>query len=433
MMVYTVLKKIYWSLPGKIRVALNPLKDKVIFLLRKGEVEKLYTPPVSTEESVDSSVDTKNGDLSWEQFQNHILAFRESYKGVFIQELVIDWNVPLYQRPQHIAVSLGRAGYLVIYRTVSFVDDVNGFRQVAPNVWLTNSPYVSTIVGAVHSFYSTAYAISPEQINDLRDHATIVYEYIDHIDPEISGNSDNIKRLVNLQQKCFSGYADYVIASARKLKEEAEQKFISPQNVVLVPNGVDMYHYRNPAHQNYVLPEQIVMFRKKYQKIVGYFGAIAPWLWYEIIEKLVRLRPDIGFIFIGPDYYGGVENLPKAENFLYAGTVDYKVLPAYAKEFDVCFIPFKPGEIAKTTSPLKLFEYFALQKPVVVTSDMLECTAFAEVLHADTVEGLSEKIDIGLTLTHNEDFKKRMLELANENSWDARVKGMEVIFQHDKR
>ncbi|MFZ7293113.1 hypothetical protein, partial [Avibacterium avium] len=393
------------------------------------EIDKLYKSSLPTENHNGLDYPIKNQDLSWEQFQAHILAFRDEYKGIFIQELTIDWDVPLYQRPQHISVSMGRAGYLAIYRTTNFNDNVNGFRQVAKNVWLTNSSHVNDIEGAVHSFYSTANSIIPEHINNLKRHSIIAYEYIDHIDPEISGNDDNIKRLLKLQEKCFSGYADYIIASARKLKEEAELKFIYPKNVISIPNGVDIHHYRNSIHQSYKLPEHMMNFKKKYKNIVGYFGAIAPWLWYETIEKLVKSRPDLGFIFIGPDYYGGVDKLPKADNFLYLGAIDYKVLPAYAKEFDICFIPFKPGNIARTTSPLKLFEYFALQKPVVVTSDMLECTAFSEVLHSNTVDGLSEKIDIGLQLSNKEDFKERMLQLANENSWDSRVKNMEVLFQ----
>ncbi|MDP1086539.1 hypothetical protein Q6245_29680, partial [Klebsiella pneumoniae] len=80
----------------------------------------------------------------------------------------------------------------------------------------------------------------------------------------------------------------------------------------------------------------------------------------DVIKELISQRTDVGFVFIGPDYYGGADCLPELENVLYMGSIDYKVLPAYARMFDVCFIPFKPGEIARTTSPLKLFEYFAL-------------------------------------------------------------------------
>jgi hypothetical protein len=146
---------------------------------------------------------------------------------------------------------------------------------------------------------------------------------------------------------------------------------------------------------------------------------------------LVEARPDLGFVFIGPDCYGGVEKLPKAENVQYLGTVDYKILPAYARQFDICFIPFAPGEIAKTTLPLKLFEYFALEKPVVVTSEMFECVAFKEVFSGDSASTLSQAIDAAVQVKNDAAFKKRLAALAEENDWEARAKAMELIFQRN--
>jgi glycosyltransferase involved in cell wall biosynthesis len=155
---------------------------------------------------------------------------------------------------------------------------------------------------------------------------------------------------------------------------------------------------------------------------------MAPWLWYDVIAELVRKRADLGFIFIGPDYFGGALMLPRSDNLLYLGAVDYQVLPAYARQFDVCFIPFAPGEIARTTSPLKLFEYFALEKPVVVTDDMLECTSFGEVLHGDSADSLSAAIDQALIIMDAPEFKASLAKLADDNDWDQRARDMEIIF-----
>ncbi len=259
----------------------------------------------------------------------------------------------------------------------------------------------------------------------------LVYEYIDHIDPEISGDEGNIKRLLALKDFAFGGGADFVVASARKLYDEAAE-VVGKERVILVQNGVDTRHYRNPAHLNTEVPDTLQAFRVRHKTLVGYFGALAPWLWYEAISELVSQRSDLGFVFIGPDYYGGAQQLPNAKNVLYLGTVDYKILPAYAMQFDVCFIPFKPGEIAKTTSPLKLFEYFALEKPVVVTSEMLECIHYSEVFSGDSGEALSIAIDRAVAVKDHKDFKKRMAQLADENDWDQRARAMEVCFGVNK-
>lgn len=176
------------------------------------------------------------------------------------------------------------------------------------------------------------------------------------------------------------------------------------------------------------LPEELLEFKSGYENIVGYFGAIAPWLWYDEIRKLVSSRPDLGFVFIGPDYADALGRLPRARNVLWLDQVSYDTLPAYANQFDVCFIPFEPGKIAHATSPLKLFEYFALEKPVVVTSQMRECTAFDVVFSGDDADSLSKAIDEAIGFKSDRAFKDELARLADENSWDNRARLLERVF-----
>lgn len=415
--VYRILQAIFWRLPKNFRKKLKHPADALVNYLR----------PLSPSKKIhQQNINSK--DLSWDEFNAKVLSKRSKYKGIFIQERIIDWNVPLYQRPQQIASALGKIGYLVVYKTANWTaDDVDGFREVAKNVWLTNRCEIDEVSGVVTSLYSTAYANAHELLEGSNTKKISIYEYIDHIDSEISGDKDNINRLIDLKNFAFSGGVDFIVASAKKLQEEAIAA-IGRDKVILIPNGVDTDHYRNPAHRHTALPENYLVFRKDHKIVVGYFGALAPWLWYESIAELVAMRPDIGFVFIGPDYYGGSEKLPRSNNALCLGAVDYKVLPAYAKLFDVCFIPFKPGDIAKTTSPLKLFEYFALEKPVVVTSVMDECTAYPEVFRGGSVEELNDAINAAILVKDQEFFKSRLKELADQNDWLQRAKSFETCF-----
>lgn len=413
---YAVAKFIFWHLPPVIRQLLHGSRHKFVRWVR--------VMPVPT-----TAGRARNVDMSWEDFSSKVLSRRNEYKGIFVQELAVDWNILLYQRPQHMAAALGRLGYLVIYKTVNWgSDNVYGFREVYKNVWITDRNEVDSLEGVVRSIYSTAFQNSPEKLLANGKRGVLIYEYIDHIDPMISGEKENVNRLLNLKNFAFNGGVDYIVASARKLQEEARVA-VGKDRAILVQNGVDTRHYRNKIHLNTLLPANLISFREKYAKIVGYFGAIAPWLWYEVLDELVTLRPDLGFVFIGPDYYGGAQKLTKANNVLYMGAVDYKVLPAYALKFDVCFIPFAPTEIARTTSPLKLFEYFALEKPVVVTSEMLECIAFPEVFRGDSADALSHAIDRAISYINDPVFKAKLAQLADENDWDKRAQQLEVIFQ----
>ena len=368
-------------------------------------------------------------DMSWAEFESRFLSRRSIYKGVFVQTAVIEWNLYLFQRPQQMALALGRLGYLVIYKTpYPILDDVIGVRNIAPNVYITSNENFDFIEGAVHSIYSTSLIHSLDWIEKKNPSFCAIYEYIDYIDPKISGSEDNTKHLIASKQLAFDeDRYDFVIASARQLADEAVEA-IGREKVILVPNGVDTWHYRNSIQEHHPLPKNLIKFRSRYENIVGYFGAIAPWLWYDEIEQLVDNRPDLGFIFIGPNYGNVTGKLPKTDNTLRFDGVDYDVLPAYANEFDICFIPFEPGEIARTTSPLKLFEYFALEKPIVVTSQMYECTAFDVVFSGDDADSLSMAIDQAVSLKSDSAFKARLARLADENSWDNRARLLEKVF-----
>lgn len=379
----------------------------------------------------------KSQALNFQSFYDHIGPNLSNYKGVFIQEICIDWFVPLFQRPQQMSLAMAKAGYLVIYKTPNLVDNIKGFVEAESNVWVTDDLSFSlanlpTSKPIIRSYYSTSYALSEYTSFDRSPNEYAIYEYIDHIDPEISGHDSSFIALLNDQkERAFNGAVDAIVASSRVLADEAISHSKAPR-VAYIPNGVNVSHYRNiDKISSKNLPGDLGLFLSRHNKVVGYFGAIAPWLWYDVLNKLVTLRPDIGFVFIGPDYYNCTQFLPITSNFHYAGTVDYKALPSYAEHFDVCLIPFKPGEIAKTTSPLKLFEYFALEKPVVVTSAMLECIQYDEVLHGNNYLELSDAIDLAFTKKDDLEFKAKMARLADENDWKVRAHQIVKLFSHE--
>ncbi|MBB5020523.1 hypothetical protein HNQ59_003844 [Chitinivorax tropicus] len=330
----------------------------------------------------------------------------------------MDWGVLLFQRPHHMALALGRVGCLVIFKTNG--DDIAGFRQVGMNVWIANDPAVVNIRNAAHVFYSTSLLAAAEDIFAASKQGIVIYEYIDHIDASISGGRSSLRRLQHLKQAAFDGAADIIVSSAAALHREAIAQCGEGQ-CVLIPNGVDVQHYQDVRHLSVTLPECLTVFKKKHPRIIGYFGAIAPWLWYEVIEEVSALMSDVGFVFIGPDYSGCVPQLPRSANTLYLGAVDYAVLPAYARLFDLCFIPFRPGEVARSTSPLKLYEYFALEKPVVVTTDMNECTAFPEVFAGSNSAELVEAIDRAFGVCNDTVYRNRLRALADVNDWNIRA------------
>ncbi|MGN4051342.1 hypothetical protein [Pseudomonas sp. SM4] len=399
--VHSLARRCFWLLPATLRNRLHGVRHAIVRWLRSRSVR----------------IEIKQGDMTAARFSDEVLNAAD-HRLVVILEANVDWGITLFQRPHHMALALGRQDCLVIFQTTG--DDLLGFRQVAENVWIANDSIVDEIPNAVRCFYSTSLLATREAMSAARRRGRVVYEYIDHIDASISGGKGAIRRLLDLKAAAFEGVADVIVSSAAALQKEALAE-CGQARCVCVPNGVDVAHYRGAGDSPVVVPASLVEFKGRYKQVVGYFGAIAPWLWYEVIEQVCAKMPDVGFVFIGPDYSGCVPLLPKLENVLYLGPVKYADLPAHARFFDACFIPFKPGDVARSTSPLKLYEYFALEKPVVVTADMNECTSYPEVFSGSDAAGLITSIRQALTVCDDEAYRARLRDLADQNSWNVRA------------
>lgn len=350
---------------------------------------------------------------------------RGKYRGVYVIP-TIPWDVPIFQRPQQMALAMRKKGYLVVYLEYPIEMPAGTLREVLPGLFVgTVADFVVAlrdVEGCVISINSTAsdlcYPNSRIVTKDFVSRNRVVYEYIDHFDEKISGG-ETAKLVGFYRQLTSSEWPVHYLASARNLQAELAER--TGRKVMYVANGVDSQHFsakniERIAKQT-TLPDCFLSERVK----VGYFGALAPWLDYVLIGDAVREHPEWDFIFIGPDYLGASKQLPSASNCHWVGPIDYKVLPYYASKFDVAILPFQSGDLAKSTSPLKLFEYFALGKPVVVTQDMAECTAFAEVFRGAGSAGFAAGISDALKAKDDPKFQERMRQLAEENTWDARA------------
>lgn len=410
--IYIFLKNIYWSMPSSARNLLNDFRYSFVRHLRT----KLLT----------SSKSNLSGLIDEDEFKKLLGEFTE----IYIFELAVDWGIDLYQRPQHLATALGSdENCLVIYKTQG--DNVNGFKQIEKNVWLTNRlKFVDSLKAVKRIYFSTSIFNRQNHMIAMRDHGKVIYEYIDHISEEISGGKKEINHLIKIRNFVFEGGVDHVVATADALFNEA-CSYLSPDKVTLIPNGVDIEHYQHHIGKNTVAVQDISNFFDKYEKVVGYFGAIAPWLWYDLIKQVVDSHPNVGFLMIGPDYGGCQSLLPNHnDNFLWIGPVSYQYLPSVAMSFDVCWIPFRLGEIAKTTSPLKLFEYFAMGKPVIVTSDMIECVKYREVYHGANISEINQVLPIALQRVNDSDYCQKLKLLAAQNSWKNRALAYHSIHFH---
>ncbi len=113
--------------------------------------------------------------------------------------------------------------------------------------------------------------------------------------------------------------------------------------------------------------------------------------------------------------------LDKLENVHFLGARDYQVLQNYASKIDVLTIPFLINDITKATSPVKLFEYMALNKPIV-TTDMDECRKYESVLIGRDHAEFIDKLDEAIKKKSDSSYMKLLDKEALENTWEEKAK-----------
>ena len=110
----------------------------------------------------------------------------------------------------------------------------------------------------------------------------------------------------------------------------------------------------------------------------------------------------------------------------------FKVLKEYAKHADVLTIPFVINNITLATSPVKIFEYMALHKPIV-TTDMPECRKYKSVFIGHNHDEFIKKIDEALKLKNDKKYIALLDKEARENDWSKKAKAIIDLIAKDEK
>ena len=331
----------------------------------------------------------------------------------------IPWGYCMYQRPQYIASHISKFGYKFLYCDVSlqnFLDYKveNNVIIINPNILLHLSTNVAKNINVIIPCNEGWCNI--DLLNTLKNKGyKIIYDLIDDFDESISGNNtEQLKVFNNLEEI----NPRLCLATAKNLYNMLAKRF-GEEKVLLNPNAVEIENFTNIDTKT--IPEDLKSILEQGKPIIGYYGAMAPWLDWDLLNKVHKMRPDYSFVYIGMNYGGALKNLKPNRNVFYLGEKYYKELPLYSHYFDCCTIPFAKGDIAKSTNPLKLFEYMASKKTVVCTEDLLECYGYKGVLIASDVDDFAKKLDKAIKLSKDMDIQAILFNYAQQNTWQQRV------------
>ena len=120
------------------------------------------------------------------------------------------------------------------------------------------------------------------------------------------------------------------------------------------------------------------------------------------------------------------------ENVVFLGAKPYASLPGYCSRCDVLLVPFRKGEVSDAASPVKLFEYMALGRPIVA-GDAAECRRYRSVLIASGPKDYVRRVEQALALRDDAAYRETEKKEALAADWLRRAETLTAALRRRER
>jgi len=227
------------------------------------------------------------------------------------------------------------------------------------------------------------------------------------------------QRTIDRLQARLVKEAKIVLTLTRGLQE----RFIKlNRNTFYFPSAADTEYFNIIREGNNEEPVDLAVLPKPRLSVVGYLDGNI--LDISLLDYIAKADPGLSIVMIGPLFRNGsaLIRLRQNKNVHFLGEKHPSMIPLYLKYSDICLIPYVRNEFTKSVSPIKLYEYLAMGKPVISTSFSDEISVCSRIIG---IAGCKEEFLrlIRASLDHKNDEKSFMarIEFASLNSWQNRV------------
>ena len=230
----------------------------------------------------------------------------------------------------------------------------------------------------------------------------IVYDLLDDWDTSLGGkwySKETEMKVIAASQ--------VLVATEPSLAERLGQ--MSGRRVTLLPNAVN--HRLFDPTQSHPRPPDF----PEAEWVILFIGAMwGEWFDWDLLRCCATSYPEAALVAVG-DYQGQCANPPP--NLYFLGLKPQRVLPAYLAQADVAIVPWKVTPVTQATSPLKVYEYLAMRKPVVAP-DLRPLYGLPGVFTTPDQAAFIAKVGEvrGAVLPEQE-----IADFIAENNWQARV------------
>ena len=294
--------------------------------------------------------------------------------GALLYLAAVPWDYR-FQRPQQLARALHRLGHPVLY--------VEAFerQRLQPSLrqrhqpgapWVAKlrvpdrpDPYRETLDPAV------APALASQLTRGLRSHldavivqlpfwwqlgrelrdslgVPLVYDRLD-----LHAGFPGIPDVVSLTEERLMSEADLVTASSGSLVADCRRH---ARHVLPLPNAVALEDF------------PLVPAPTAGNVVVGYVGALGPWVDASAVAMAARVHPGWSFELAGRVESDEVAALARLPNVRLLGEIPYPEVPAFLGRLHAALIPFRDLPLTRAVDPVKLYEALAVGLPVVAAA-----------------------------------------------------------------
>lgn len=240
-------------------------------------------------------------------------------------------------------------------------------------------------------------------------HYKLVYQRTDRFEDYPNIDTETVRQCdIDLKAS-----ADLTIFVSRKLYDEERSLC---RKALYIDHGVDFDAFAG-AQNDPDIPQEMTSIPRP---VVGFFGGIDNHTSdIDLIEKVVRLLPDMSFVFIGKAS-ADCSGFEFCRNVWMLGQRPYEQIPHYGKCFDVAIMPWQQNKWIEACNPIKFKEYLALGKPVVTTPYAQLHGRDALAYQANTPEDFAEQIRRAIAEDNPDRIRARQEEVRSA-TWDSRA------------
>lgn len=246
------------------------------------------------------------------------------------------------------------------------------------------------------------------------------------------------KRAALIVSDCVDDHRQYAQSDAERfLIEKRYEHIVGASDIVFCVSKTMRNYMARYNPQSFYIPNAIppeLLARKRTgskpadmaqidHPIVGYTGALSLRIDADLLRFIAESKPEWNIVLIGTSPNHEVKTLFKLPNVHWLGAMRYNDIHDHILQFDACILPHSISPMTEAMSPLKIYEYLALGKPVIATD-----VAGVRMFQADIeIAGSKKEFLKAIERSFNTDSlqkQEQRIDRVSNHTWTDRVDEM---------